>query len=106
MSIKNEVDGITEDGKIIDIKTKQKETTLCMCLNCKHCWPANINMTTPAPKCPECSSNKTIIDQLWEIDAGIGESVYHCECGNKYFKLGCSGKRFFNLCVACGRREY
>lgn len=79
-----------------------KETTLCLCLTCNHSWPAQISMQDPAPKCPECESHRTIIDQLFEIP--VGDVVFFCKCGNKHYKI-CKREdgSIYWMCVACGQ---
>ncbi len=79
-----------------------KETTLCLCITCKHAWPARMTMQEPAPGCPECKSRRTIIDQLFEIP--INDGVFFCKCGNKHYKI-CKREddSIYWMCVACGQ---
>ncbi len=92
---------MTEKVTDIGSKRKSKETTLCMCVQCKHHWVADIGMRDRPPRCPECDSSKTIIDQLWEIPTG--HTILTCHCGNKYYKLcKTSDGGIYWMCAACG----
>lgn len=89
------------EGAMNKVTSIKKETTLCLCITCKHAWPTQMGMQDPSPKCPECKSRRTIIDQLFEIP--LGDMVFTCKCGNKHYKI-CrqANDAIYWLCVACG----
>ena len=92
--------------KITDIssKRKTKESTLYMCVQCKHHWVADIGMRDKPPRCPECDSSKTLIDQLWEIPTD--HTLLTCHCGSKYYKLCKTGEgHIYWMCVSCGGKS-
>ena len=90
--------------KVTDIGTKRGQTTLCLCVRCKHHFVGQIGMRDTPPNCPECDSAKTVIDQLWEIP--LDHRVYTCDCGNKLYKLCLrEDDSVYWLCVACGAKS-